>query len=222
MTPRWHPARELVTGYAAGNLALGPLLAVGIHLDACETCRWAVGELEGAHGKQLASQCGAPLRPGALEHVLSKLDAMDLADQGENKILDTSAIALPASLAQIGFQPAIHLGPETWVAHLDAPRFDGWRTYVFCCPAETALPTHGHLGDELIVVLEGAFHDEVVAEGASHDARDFRIGDFIENRPGLVHDMQASREGRLVALISSGGAIAWRAKDAGLGLLLDI
>ena len=212
MTPRWHPTRELITGYAAGNLALGPMLAIGVHLDACPTCRATAGELEEAEGRLLASQGGAPLRPGALENTLAKLREMEVADPGATQIFSANAISLPASLERIGFQPAIHLDAETWVAHIDAPRFDGWRTYVFCCPAQTALPPHGHLGDELIVVLEGGFHDQ----------RDFGIGDFVENRPGFVHDMQASRDGRLVALISAGGAIDWRPQDAGLGALLDI
>lgn len=212
LTPRWHPTRELLTDYATGILALGPSLGIGIHLDACPTCRATVGGLEEAEGQLLASQDGAPLRPGALEDALARLDGPAAGPPRGADIFRASAIALPASLERIGFQPPIHLGPETWVAHLDARRQDAWRTYVFCGSAGTELPLHGHLGEELIVVLEGGFHDP----------REFGVGDFAQNSPGSVHGMQVSAEGRLVALIASAGPIEWRVNDRGLGELLDI
>ena len=212
MTPRWHPTRELLTDYATGILAMGPSLGIGIHLDACQTCRATVSGLEEAEGELLTSQAGAGLRLGALEDALARLDGASTGPPRGGDIFRASAIALPASLERIGFLPPIHLGPDTWVAHLDAKRVDAWRTYVFCGPAGMALPTHGHLGEELIVVLEGGFHDP----------REFGVGDFAQNAPGSVHDMQVSAEGRLVALIASAGPIEWRGEDRGLGELLDI
>lgn len=212
MTPRRHPTRELLTDYATGILALGPSLGIGLHLDACPTCRATVSGLEEAEGQLLTSQDGVSLRPGALEDALARLEGPAAGPPRVNDIFRASAIALPPSLERIGFLPPIHLGPETWVAHLDAKRVDAWRTYIFCGPAGTALPPHGHLGDELIVVLEGEFHDP----------REFGIGDFAQNLRGSVHGMQVSAEGRLVALIASAGPIKWRDKDRGLGELLDI
>jgi putative transcriptional regulator len=144
--------------------------------------------------------------------VLAKLDVLVASERVSNDVLRTSGLSLPTPLESIGFLPAVYLSPTTWVAHLDAPRFEGWRTYIFCCGPETTLPTHGHGGDELIVVVEGAFHDE----------RDFGAGDFAENKPGMVHEMQSSPGGRLIALVSSAGPIEWRAEDRHLGELLDI
>lgn len=204
-----HPSRELIVGYARGALPIGPSLAVGLHLDACPRCGLAVAELEEAEGRRLQSLPGAPLGPEALRDVLAKIDG---PIQGVKSPSIIEGLNLPEAIARIGLATPIHLAPATWVAHLNAPRVGGWRTYVFCGPAETALPRHGHLGDELIAVLEGSFHDE----------REFNTGDFAENKPGFVHDMQVSPDGRLVALISSGGAIDWAPADRSIGALLDI
>lgn len=155
----------------------------------------------------------APLSPGALQRVLARIaaEAPALASTPEKATLPGD-IRLPPTLAKVGLSAPLHLTPDAWVAHLDAPRDGGWRTYLFCAPAETALPRHGHLGDEMIVVLEGGFND----------GREFAKGDFAENRTGFIHEMQVSANGRLVALISSGGAIDWLPADRGIGTLLDI
>ena len=118
----------------------------------------------------------------------------------------------PAALAHLPLVDRIELGPDTWVAHLDAPRDGGWRTYVLCGPAAMALPIHGHAGDELIAVLEGGFDD----------GREFRAGDFAENGPGSAHGMRALADGRFVCVIASAQPIQWERRDRLLGHRLDI
>lgn len=210
---RSHPSRELLVGYATGALSLGPSLTVSVHLEACGECRQAVRGLEEAEGRLLASTPGVPLQPEALQRTLEIINTqLTNAERVQGIGPGTDSFPLPAVVAEIGLSPAVHLSADVWVAHLNAPRFGGWRTYVFCAPALTCLPIHGHLGDELIAVLEGSYHD----------GRDFGPGDFAETRPGSVHEMQVSASGRLVALISSGAAIDWRPADRALGALLDI
>lgn len=213
LTPSWHPSPQLIASYASGTLLFSPALAISVHLEGCSDCCAAVREVEEAEGRLLSAEEGSPLGPDALATVLARLDPPPQAPSTASaELFRTNAIALPASLEGLGFLPPVKLGQDAWVAHLDAERRDGWRTYVFCGPANTVLPPHGHHGEELIVVLEGAFRDQ----------REFRAGDFVENKPGFVHDMQVSPEGRLVALIASAGPIVWRAKDRTLGELLDI
>lgn len=169
----------------------------------------AVGTIEEAEGRLLESLPASPLRPGALGDVLAKIGTEPGAPRAASPF---EGLRLPGAIERIGLSPPIHLAPDAWVAHLDAPRVGGWRTYVFCGPAETALPEHGHHGDELIVVLEGGFHD----------GRDFTTGDFVENKAGFVHAMHVSAEGRCVCLLSSAGPIAWAPRDEPIGVLLDI
>ena len=208
-----HPSAELITGFAVGDLPLGPSLAVRLHVEVCEDCQSAVRRIEEAEGRLLQSLPGARLQAGALQRALDQVDASPAAAAPGSMVsnLPPGIQASPA-LARIGLGPPVHLTPDAWVAHLDAPRVGGWRTYLFCAPAETTLPPHDHLGVELIVVLEGGFHD----------GRHFVEGDFVENRPGFVHTMQVASAGRLVALISSGDAIAWRPEHREIGARLDI
>lgn len=212
MPPRMHPSRDLIAAYATGDLPLGPSLTIGVHLDGCATCRLVAGEFEEAQGRLLTSLPGTPLRPDALRQALDQIEDHPAREDASPRNSRVDGIALPDALARIGLSPPVHLNPETWIAHLAAPRIGGWRTYVFCGPAETALPRHGHLGVELIAVLEGAFQD----------GRDFAAGDFAENPAGFVHDMQVTADGRCVALISSEGPIDWAPEDRKLGALLDI
>ena len=210
---RSHPSRELLVGYATGTLPLGPSLTVAVHLEKCVACREAVLGLEEAEGRSLASTPGVALQPDALQRVLAQIDmASSSTPSGKGVDEQTDERLLPTVIAEIGLSPALHLSADTWVAHLDAPRFGGWRTYVFCAPARGAVPAHGHIGVELIAVLEGSFHD----------GRDFGPGDFVENRAGFVHEMQIAPTGRLLALISSHGAIDWQPADQAIGTLLDI
>lgn len=156
---------------------------------------------------------GDPLTPGALQSVLERIAAEDpIVASAPAPTPLPGGVRLPAALAKIGLSSPIHLTPDAWIAHLNAPRDGGWRTYLFCAPAGTVLPRHGHLGEELIVVLEGGFDD----------GRPFGEGDFAESPSGYVHEMQVLPAGRLVALISSAGAIDWRPADRGIGLRVDI
>ena len=211
LLPRYHPSRDLIAAFATGELSAAPALAVGLHIDVCAHCAGAVAAIEDAEGRLMESLEGSAIEPDALAAVLARLDAGETQDTGHASAA-LGEVTLPAAITQVGLAPRIDLGPDTWIAHLDTPRIDGWRTYVFCGPAMTALPSHGHHGDELIAVIEGAFSD----------GRDFKAGDFAENKAGFEHAMQVSPEGRMVCLIASAGPIAWRAEDRGIGALLDI
>lgn len=212
LTIRFHPSDERLTSFAAGELEIGPSLLVSIHAEACPACRSTVQRLEESHGRDLESLPDAPLRQDALQRTLSAIGA-DLDRPAAAPFAPLiEGFRPPAALGGVAFLPPIHLTPEAWVAHLDAPRLGGWRTYLFCAPAGTALPEHGHQGEELIVVLDGAFTD----------GRQFGIGDFAENPHGFDHWMQVTPDGRCVAMISSAGPILWGTADSHIGELLDI
>ena len=213
MTARHHPTFATISSYALGALPLGPGLAVNLHLETCLKCRSVVQEIEEEEGRRMLSLPGAALVPGALQRVLAHIAVAAPTPVSPHIHAPLPGdVRMPPALETFGLSPPIHLTPDTWIAHLNAPRDGGWRTYLFCAPADTTLPRHGHMGDEMIVVLEGGFDD----------GRPFASGDFAENRTGFVHEMRVSPMGRLVALISSAGAIEWRTADRDIGALLDI
>ncbi len=153
-------------------------------------------------------------RPGAMQAMMDRLDdpLPVQASRTDVALALLDGIRLPEMLAEIGFAPPIHLSADVWVAHLDAPRMDGWRTYVFSAPPKTALPTHSHRQDELIAILHGGFYDGKL----------FETGDFAVNGPGSSHQMTASPDHRFVALVASGSPLEWQPDDAPIGHLLDI
>ena len=183
-----------------------------LHIDVCPVCAAAVSGLEEAAGDSLESFPEAAMSPGALNVALARLDVPENRVEDVRAYPDFEQVKLPPELAEIGLCTPVTLAPDTWIAHLNLPRKGGWRAYMFCGPAKTSLPLHGHDGDELIAVLEGAFSD----------GRDFEAGDFAENKAGFEHSMSVSAGGRMVCLIASAGPIAWRPQDRGIGVLLDI
>ena len=121
-------------------------------------------------------------------------------------------IALPSALAEARFRARRWMSPSLWAAHLITEREDNWRTYLLRAPAGTIIPRHEHGGDELISVLQGAFHD----------GQTYRTGDFAANIKDSAHDLRVESDGPCVCLITVSGALRWRGWSRVIGPILGI
>jgi putative transcriptional regulator len=74
MSVTHHPSPELLAGFAAGTLDAGEHLAVAVHASGCSTCRRLLRAIEGIGGSTLESIEPAPMKAGAFEAVVAKLD----------------------------------------------------------------------------------------------------------------------------------------------------
>ena len=74
MSVTHHPSPELLAGFAAGTLDAGEHLAVAVHASGCSTCRRLVRAVEGIGGSTLGAIEPAPMKAGAFEAVVAKLD----------------------------------------------------------------------------------------------------------------------------------------------------
>ncbi len=187
--------------YAAGGLDEGLSVVVATHLSACLACREAVRVCEAVGGQMMAALEAAPMAPDALSRALSRLDSPIAAP----------ALPLPIPVA-IGFplpHPllAYQLGRWHWIApgirHIRIlPRHAGRSgLYLLRISPGTAMPEHGHEGNELSCILTGSYTDET---------GQFRPGDLAEMDPDLEHTPVADFGEDCVCLIATDAKLRFR------------
>ncbi len=164
--------------------------------------------LDEKHGVLMSASEPAPLRPGALETVLARLDTPTAQDDDRPE----SGSPWPAVVGRFGLGPRRHLSPGLWAAPLVAPRTDDWRAFLIRMPAGSTIPHHGHRGGELVAVLEGAFHD----------GQTYRRGDFVENLPAADHQLKITSDTACTCLIAVQGALLWQGWARIIGPALGI
>jgi putative transcriptional regulator len=205
MSPRYHPAGELIFDHARGALDRGRALVVGAHVGACAECAAAVRVAEAVGGALLAELPPAEMAPDALERALAAIDAPTpptppAPDQRQDWIKVAPEV-LGAALRRKRWA-----APGVWVAPVTRDPRTGARSYLLGVGANIAVPLHSHRGQELICVLKGAYKDR----GRIHGP-----GDFAENDDAVEHQPKTTRDGECVCLIAAEHRLVprnWRAR----------
>lgn len=161
-----HLTDDTLMDYAAGNLPEAFDLMVATHLSLCDTCRAQAMSFEALGGEVLEQFTASPaaadvaLSEGALAATLA-LIAGGPAD--EPVVTRTRDAVLPGplqdyvggGLEQVKWRP-IGMG----VRQAILPTSGTATARLLLIPAGAAMPDHGHNGQELTMVLQGAFQDE--------------------------------------------------------------
>jgi putative transcriptional regulator len=176
-----HPSNSLLLDYAAGTLDEASSLLVATHLTLCPHCRAGVVAAEAIGGNLLDDLPAAPLRPGALDAVMARLDAG--AEQPARREAPTSSWLPRPLVERLGGDDPLRwkwrwLGPGVAdLALVDEPGRPSARM-VRLVPG-IGLPPHDHGGRELTLVLRGAFGDRFGRFGP---------GDVEETYPDMHHE----------------------------------
>ena len=176
MTVKHHPSPELLAGFAAGTLDAGEHLAIAVHASGCSTCRRLVRAVEGIGGSTLEAIEPVPMKAGAFESVMAKLDrspshsrasADSLADEELPKVLQHYRIGRRRWVA-----PGVSMRP------IELPGPSSSRAFLLRSDPGTHMLEHTHTGVELTCVLRGSF---------SHEGGRFGPGDFDFGDDALDH-----------------------------------
>lgn len=189
MSPRHHPADDVLTAYAAGALEPGFGLVVAAHLDTCAHCRWRVSLLEAASGSALADLPETDIAPDALDKVLSRLD--------DQRSLD-AAIDTRPFIERLPLRPRRWIAPGVWVAAVDTPHAPDNRVYVLSVAPGMPTARHEHSGAEFCTVLKGAYRDELGLFGP---------GDFAAAYGELNHQPVVQSSEACVCLFATEGRL---------------
>jgi putative transcriptional regulator len=153
---------EYLLDYAAGSAPEAVSVLVAAHLELCPAARATLARLEAVGGQLLEDLPPAGLSPATIEAVFARLDATP-QDAPRKSAPAMPGLALPKALAPYipdgidnlhwrkasrGFEEAM-LTRQGHHAMSLLRSTNGGR-----------VPTHSHTGTELLLVLDGSFHDE--------------------------------------------------------------
>lgn len=197
----YHPSIEMLTDYAAGSLPLAYSLSVATHLECCPECRQQVRKLEalGAHlfDQETTKQHTLTDLKASFFHKLNnekpltKIESETKETHQKNWFDDYK---IPASLRQFVKNSYndlswMSLSPSVKIATLCDE--DGVQVSLTRIKAGAHIPTHTHTGEEITLVLEGAFSDE---KGV------YSRGDFISRNAKHKHKPMVTKDAECICL----------------------
>jgi len=208
---RHHPDDALLLAHAGGGLATGPALLVEAHLEGCARCRQAVRGFERVGGELLEAEPAQALDGGALEAVLSRLDA-PLAVPPPPVVRPNPPLPAgsnwPRALRHCQVSPWRTLGPGMRWSRVTVPHDRDANVLLLRIGAGKCLPQHTHSGTELTQVLHGSFDDGRAVFGA---------GDFDEADADVLHQPVVQAQGECICLATVDGRLvfdSWLARWA--------
>jgi putative transcriptional regulator len=182
-----HPHSETLMDYAAGNLPWPHATVLAAHLRLCPACRAASGQLMAVGGALMQELTPAPLGARALQDTLARLD----------QPLPPQPLLVP-TLAGLATKRWRWLGPGMALMPL-APRDDtGTRLDLIRVAPGMAMPEHGHSGNEMTCVLQGAFSDA---------AGTYRVGDLVQADSAIEHQPTAMAGADCICLSATTGRL---------------
>lgn len=220
---RHHPEKEMLLEYAAGTLPWAQSLAVKAHLEMCPACQQQHQQLNGIGGTLLGNSDPQPVAGTAFDKLMQRIDrpdqgsspeeALPVNDARQPRPKNPSADPALASLPRVVGKLVAKNGPLKWRRVSPALKMTRLKTgqdkyevafHRICRGGRTA--EHDHRGQEIIMVLHGAFSD---ADGF------YRPGDFLVRNPGEVHRPIATEDQECLCLsvveapVSVTGVLGW-------------
>ena len=169
MTVHHHPGSDLLLSYAAGSLAESWSIAIAAHLSHCPACRRDIELAEAVGGVLLHDVAAEHMAPDALDHVLEAI-----RHTGQEAPLAAIARSGPAPILPKSLRDYVggdvddvswqRLGKDAF-QYLIETRDDEAKARLLRIKAGRPVPSHGHGGRELTLVLAGRFEDEISAFG---------------------------------------------------------
>jgi putative transcriptional regulator len=166
MTINHHPAADHLVAYAAGTMSEAASVLIASHLTLCPRCRAETRQMEAVGGALLDDLPPASMSDG-LAHMLKRLDdAPGPEPVAPTAIGEKNMLPRPL-LNYLGAESGGRL-PWQRILGIDTiplKTTGRQQARLLRIPSGGGLPYHGHVGDELVLVLSGGFTDET---GAYH------------------------------------------------------
>jgi putative transcriptional regulator len=200
-----HPHPETLLAYVAGTLPWPHAVVVAAHMRLCPQCRAAAAQLQTVGSAVMAELAPACLAPQALARTLARL---------EEPTPPAPSHALVPTLAGLATKRWRWLAPGLSLMPLAPRDASSTRLDLIRASPGTALPEHGHTGQEMTCVLQGAFIDTTGA---------YRVGDLAEIDPVLEHQPVAMAGTDCICVIATTGRLRARSWIARLAQsLIDV
>lgn len=195
MTIAHHPDTATLMEYAAGTLDEAFAVTVSCHLEFCAQCRSAVRSATAIGGSFLCEETGkAPLSEGSFGRLLEKISAASetphTASGSTAAAAGGMASGVPAALS--GYLDTDlksirwkRIGPGVWQKPIRLSSGASSSLRLLRIAPGRSVPEHGHGGQEITLILSGAYRDEIGYFGPG-DIAD--LDEHVEHKPQVVSD----------------------------------
>lgn len=196
MAIKHHPDISTLMTCSAGATPEALCAVVVSHLSMCPECLKQMGKLE-----KIGVAMFSGLEPAEMEHEAPVPQARSLAFETHGAVRQrTQDVQVPAPLVERLGDRLDEINWETlWpgVEHYHVPLSPGAEgdLRLFRLAAGQSIPEHGHIGEELTIVLMGRCHD---------GTRELEVGDFSDLDDGDRHMVTARESGCLLLIASEG------------------
>lgn len=205
MSCNHHPDDSTLLSYGAGSLPDALSMVVACHLAVCDHCHGKVADAE---------QIGLGLIEQKPVEFMSERSRDWMLAMLDEPVDEVCSETLKASVDPLGGDIPAPLRPliGQWFSDLH------WRTMApgmkqFILPAlegklrllniapGTFMPSHGHSGSELTLVLKGSYSDELGR---------FSVGDVADVDPDMTHQPVADTHEGCICLIATDGPLRFK------------
>ena len=166
MNPHHHLDASTLVAYSAGALPTAFAAVISAHLSVCRACRERALDADRVGGHFLKQQEGAPLSSSARDAMLARLSVDDVTagpvDAPMRAPHDPHALPAPlwpyfgetyTSLRWRLIGPGVH--------HIRASNVTDSHLMLLRVAPGRSLPMHSHGGNELTMILQGAYDDSL-------------------------------------------------------------
>ena len=157
MTINHHPQDETLAAYASGTLDFARRFVIEAHAHSCQRCRKSIGLMEEIAGALLAASQPAGMDPGCLQRVMARFDGepAQIASSGRQSQIRPGLMRRVLDAPEQGAWA--WAGPGLRLQSLHQPPGKGARLFLLMAVPGLGLPNHTHTGNEITLVLKGAF-----------------------------------------------------------------
>lgn len=198
--PRHHPRPETLADFTAGRLDEAMAVVIATHAEMCAQCAGEIDVLEAMGGVLLESAEPAAMSADALEKILARAGANVVSpkiDVPPNRKSTLSAY-IEGDLNDIQWKwvaPGVH----QHVLNAQGYR-DGVLRLVKFAPGK-GVPVHSHTGEELTLLMRGAYRDEL---------GEWRAGDLADLDHDHTHEPVAFGDDPCICLIATSAPLAFK------------
>ena len=199
MTISHHLDEATVLAYAAGTLNEAFSVVAAAHVSVCPSCRAAVRQAEAVGGNLLEQTDAVAVSADARARMMAQLDVVAPLNTPERP-RPMASHELPRPLARL--LGGSNLDEIRWrslapgIAVHDLPLSPQARGHLklLRIGAGKAMPEHGHGGEEITLILKGAYRDKF---------GEFRAGDVADLDESMEHSPIVTEDGPCICLIAT-------------------
>jgi len=203
MTINHHPDIATLMAFSAGTLDEVYTTVVATHLAMSEGGRETVKRINAIGGALLASETPEPLAAGALDRLLGSLDGERVPvvpyDEPGSLPLPLQEF-LPSGLDSVHWK---WTGPGVATADLARSKSGHSRLMLMRVAAGRRVPEHGHGGQELTLILKGAYKDRFGV---------FAAGDIADHDEDVEHQPIAEPGDDCICLVAVDAKLTFRGR----------